>query len=133
MTDGESCPASASSLRGSPVAYASNTPNIADPITVDARWSDEDLARINLTCQLYQRYLKEGAVAPWAIHFGRDCPAPDFASAVNFVQAQTIREARRRRQIFHHGWIVVMQLALIAVCIGASTVWFVRHRYASAI
>ena len=80
MMDGNLCPASSSDLRASPVAYASKTPNIADPLTVDALWPDEpdsraprhtprrrgreDFARIDLACQLYQRYLKEGASSP---------------------------------------------------------------------
>ena len=31
--------------------------------------------------QIYARYVKEGPLVPWATHFGRDCPAPDFSSA----------------------------------------------------
>jgi hypothetical protein len=30
---------------------------------------------------LYRRYVRQGALVPWAAHFGRDCPAPDFAGA----------------------------------------------------
>ncbi len=145
MIDFDNCPASAVTLRASPTAYASKSPSIADPLTLDALWPDEDTARINMTCQLYQRYLKEGAVVPWAAHFGRagsseyatarrdglthNCPEPDFDSAVHFVQAQTIREARRRTQMIHHRWTVLLQLAMVAVCLGASTWWFLRHRF----
>jgi tetratricopeptide (TPR) repeat protein len=132
MTDGKSCPASASSLRSSPTAYASKAPNISNLLTLDVLWPDQNYkstARINLTCQLYQRYLKAGAVVPWATDFGRDCPEPDFDSAVQFVQAQEIHEARRRTQMIHHRWTVLLQLALVAVCLGASTWWFLRHRY----
>ena len=141
MIDFNSCPASAADLRASPTAYASKSPSIADPLSLDALWPDERTARINMTCQLYQRYLKEGAVVPWATHFGRagrseyatamphDCPEPDFDSAIQFVQAQTIREARRRTQMIHHRWTVLLQLALVALCLGASTWWFWRHRY----
>lgn len=32
----------------------------------------------------YQRYIKEGAIVPWADHFGYDCPDPDFAEARHF-------------------------------------------------
>jgi hypothetical protein len=130
MTHTKSCPASASSLLASPVAYGSTTPNIANPLTADVLWLDESNARINLSCQLYQRYLKEGAVVPWATDFGHDCPDPDFDSAIHFVQAQEIRDARRRTQTIHHRWTVLFQLALVAVCLGASTWWFLRHRYA---
>ncbi len=145
MIDFDNCPASAVDLRASPTAYASKSPSIADPLTLDALWPDEDTARINMTCQLYQRYLKEGTVVPWATHFGRagrseyatsrrgglthDCPEPDFDSAIHFVQAQTMREARRHSQIVRHRWIVLMKLALVALCLGASTRWFLRHRY----
>jgi tetratricopeptide (TPR) repeat protein len=129
MIDYKSCPASAAELRASPAAYASETPSMADPLALDVLWPDEDTARINFTCQLYQRYLKGGAVVPLATKFGHDCPEPDFASAVQFVQAQTIREARRHSQIVRHRWTVLLQLALVAVCLGASTWWFLRHRY----
>ena len=141
MIDFNSCPASAASLRASPTAYASKSASIADPLTLDALWPDEHTARINMTCQLYQRYLKEGAVVPWATHFGRagqseyatvmphDCPEPDFDSAVHFVQAQEIHEARRHSQIVRHRWIALLKLALVAVSLGASTWWFLRHRY----
>jgi tetratricopeptide (TPR) repeat protein len=129
MTHTKSCPASASSLLASPVAYGSTSPNIANPLTLDVLWPDESNARINLSCQLYQRYLKEGAVVPLATDFGHDCPDPDFDSAIHFVQAQEIREARRRTEMIHHRWTVLFQLALVAVCLGASTWWFLRHRY----
>ena len=129
MIDYKSCPASAAELRASPAAYGSETPSVANPLTADVQWADGDTARINLTCQLYQRYLKEGAVVPLATDFGHDCPEPDFVSAIHFVQAQEIREARRRTQMIRHRWTVLFQLALIALCLGASTWWFLRHRY----
>jgi hypothetical protein len=129
MIDYKTCPASAADLRASPTAYASETPSIANPLTADVRWADGDTARINFTCQLYQRYLKAGAVVPWATKFGHDCPEPDFDSAIQFVQAQAIHDARRRTQMIHHRWLVLMKLALLAVCLGASTWWFLRHRY----
>ena len=129
IIDDNLCPASSSKLRNSPTAYASNAPTVVDPISVDVRWPDEDLARINLACQLYQRYLKEGTVLPWATRFGRDCPEPDFDSAAQFVQAQTIREARRHSQTIRHRWNVLLKLALVAVVLATSTVWFLRHRY----
>jgi len=50
---------------------------------------------------------------------------------VRVPQTQAIHEARRHRLIIHHRWLVVLRLALVAVLIGASTVWFVRHRYTS--
>ena len=129
VTDGESCPASAGDLRESAVAYASTTARIANPLTVDLLWPDEDTARNNLTCQLYQRYLKEGTVLPWTTHFGRHCPEPDFVSVVNFAQTQAAHEARRHSQIVRHRWTVLMKLALVTLCLGASTWWFLRHRY----
>jgi tetratricopeptide (TPR) repeat protein len=130
MIDGKLCPASAASLRDSATAYGWDQPNIADPLTLDTVWSDERTARINLTCQLYQHYLKEGAVVPWATHFGRHCPDPDFDSAVSFTQRQEIREARRDRQVAHYHRITALKLAAILGCWALATWWFLRHRYA---
>ena len=31
--------------------------------------------------------------------------------------------------MIHHRWTVLFQLALVALCLGASTWWFLRHRY----
>lgn len=129
MMDGGLCPASASDLRALPT-YASDTRQIANPITSHRRWRDEDLARINLACQLYQRYLKEGAVVPWAKYFGRGCPDPDFDSAVTFTQRQEVREAHHASQVAHHRRITAMKLALILAVWAVATWWFVRHRYA---
>jgi len=43
--------------------------------------------------EIYQRYVKAGAHMPWADHFGRSCPKPDFAGAGS--SAQMLRAARR--------------------------------------
>ncbi len=118
MIDGTSCPVSASDLRASPVTYGSK------PLD-----GDYDFEREALTCGMYQRYLKAGAVLPWATHFGRHCPEPDFVSAVHFVEAQEIRDAARHAGMVRHRGIVLLKLALIALCLGASTWWFLRHRY----
>jgi len=130
MIDGKICPAGGTDLRALATAYRSSTPEIADPITVDQRWPDERVARINLACQLYQRYLKEGAVVPWAKYFGRGCPDHDFDSAVTFTQRQEVREARRSARIAHHRRITALKLALILGVWAVATWWFVRHRYA---
>ncbi len=127
IADGTSCPVSASDLRRTRLGSEA-------PVDTSIRKANEwqtgyEPVRVDLTCQLYQRYLKAGAVVPWATKFGHDCPEPDFASAIHFVQVQTIREARRRTQMIHHRWIVSFQLTLIALCLGASTWWFWRHRY----
>jgi hypothetical protein len=126
ITDGTSCPVSASDLRRS--RLGSGAPVDRSIRTANMRYTGYE-AREDLSCRLYQRYLKEGAVVPWATDFGQDCPDPDFDSAIHFVNAQTIREARRHTQMIHHRWIVLLQLALVAVCLGASTWWFLRHRY----
>ena len=126
ITDGTSCPVSASDLRRS-------TLGSVVPVDTSIRKADSRYAgyeeREDLACRLYRRYLKEGAVVPLATDFGHDCPEPDFDNAVHFVQAQEIHEARRRTQMIHHRWTVLFQLALIALCLGASTWWFLRHRY----
>ncbi len=127
IADGTSCPVSASDLRRTRLGSEA-------PVDTSIRKANEwqtgyEPVRVDLTCQLYQRYLKAGAVVPWATKFGHDCPEPDFASAIHFVQVQTIREAHRRTQMIRHRRIVSFQLALIALCLGASTWWFLRHRY----
>ena len=127
ITDGMSCPVSAADLRRSP--FGSETPIDASIRKANALQVGYEPVREALTCQLYQRYLKEGAVVSWAKDFGQNCPDPDFDSAIPFVQEQTIREARRHNQIVRHRWTVLFQLALVAVCLGASTWWFLRHRY----
>jgi hypothetical protein len=127
ITDGMSCPVSAADLRRSP--FGSETPIDASIRKANALQGGYEPVREALTCQLYQRYLKEGAVVSWATDFGQDCPDPDFNSAIPFVQAQTIREARRHSKMIHHRWTVLLQLTLIALCLGASTWWFWRHRY----
>ncbi|HLX06179.1 MAG TPA: hypothetical protein VKR28_11615 [Candidatus Binatus sp.] len=128
ITDGTSCPVSASDLRRSPLG--SEAPLDKSIRLTNARQTGYEPVREDLTCQLYQRYLKAGAVVPWATDFGHDCPEPDFDSAITFVQVQTMREARRRAQTIHRRWTVLFQLTLIALCLGASTWWFWRHRYA---
>ena len=127
ITDGMSCPVSAADLRRSP--FGSETPIDESIREANTRQGGYEPVREALTCQLYQRYLKGGAVVPSATDFGQDCPDPDFDSAIHFVQAQEIREARRRTQMIHHRWTVLFQLALVALCLGASTWWFLRHRY----
>jgi len=137
-----SCPVSALDLRRT--RLGSEAPVDTSIRKANERQIGYEPVRVDLTCQLYQRYLKEGAFVPWASDFGRDgsseyarrrgltynCPDPDFDSAVHFVQAQEIREARRHSQIVRHRWIALMKLALVALCLGASTWWFLRHRYA---
>jgi tetratricopeptide (TPR) repeat protein len=127
ITDGMSCPVSAADLRRSP--FGSETPIDASIRKANALQGEYEPVREGLTCQLYQRYLKAGAVVSWATDFGQSCPDPDFDSAIHFVKAQEIHEARRRSQMIHHRWKVLFQLALIALCLGASTWWFLRHRY----
>lgn len=128
IADGTSCPVSASDLRRTRLGSEA-------PVDKSIRKANEwqtgyEPARVDLTCQLYQRYLKEGAVVPWAKYFGRGCPDPDFDSAVHFVQDQKIREARRDARISHHRRVTALKLALILACWGLGTWWFVRHRYA---
>src|SRR5262249_8211837 len=53
-------------------------------------------------------YVKEGALLPWAAHFGRQCPEPDFAGA-----AETSRRlllARGRHIAGHYWWLASLLL-----------------------
>src|SRR5262249_1988889 len=41
--------------------------------------------------ELYHRYVKEGPRVPWATHFGRNCPEPDFEGAARLKRTLMIR------------------------------------------
>ncbi|HVN63361.1 MAG TPA: hypothetical protein VMT58_01895, partial [Candidatus Binataceae bacterium] len=129
IIDGQSCPESASKLRASPL-YSPKTPISKSEAPQRQWWNapDDAGAQQLLTCQLYQRYLRNGPAVPWAAHFGRLCPDPDFAGAAKFSQMQTERAVLRRHRIFWHRLKVMLNLALVAIVVGAGTIWFMRHR-----
>jgi hypothetical protein len=65
---------------------------------------------------LYRIYVARGAVLPWAAHFGRDCPEPDFDAAARLLWTQPLAQARHavRR---HLGWLGAA-LAMAAIGVG---------------
>ncbi|MGH8779551.1 hypothetical protein [Paraburkholderia sp.] len=74
---------------------------------------------------LYQRYVKEGAAVPFAAHFGRDCPAPDFDAARRFPYVHAWRVTRY--WLHHHLYVPVTALLVGLAGIGG---WFYRRRRA---
>jgi hypothetical protein len=75
-----------------------------------------------IAATLYRRYLKEGPHVPWATHFGRSCPDPDFDSAARLrwrLPLWGIRHAVGRHRYTSLG----MLLAAAALAVG---LW--RHR-----
>jgi len=63
------------------------------------QWTSYDPARGKA---LYRRYVAQGAIVPWATHFGHNCPAPDFSAAVSMERQLMWRSARR--YVSHHRW-----------------------------
>ncbi|MGH7813643.1 MAG: hypothetical protein ACREQI_06530 [Candidatus Binataceae bacterium] len=133
MIDGESCPESAVKLRALPTYRLA-----ASRAGAHRRWErwwgswggEVAVTRQDLTCQLYQRYLKEGAVVPWATHFGRHCPQPDFVEAAHFVQTEAARQVRRRHRAIRHRLLLALELLVPLLLIGAGAVWFLKRRAA---
>jgi hypothetical protein len=74
---------------------------------------------------LYHRYLKQGPHVPWATHFGRNCPEPDFAGATAL---------HRVKFYFHrpyngsfHWWEIGTGVVLLAMA-GAGFLIFIAAR-----
>jgi len=76
---------------------------------------------------LYRRYVKQGPYVPWAAHFGRNCPEPDFAAAVHLARIQPFRNARQVTS--HYRWPI--SLGFVGILSLALT-WLVRRHKASA-
>jgi cellulose synthase operon protein C len=73
---------------------------------------------------IYRRYAAHGPRVPWATHFGRDCPAPNFAGASALQRRQVFRQARHF--VSAHRWPVAgFSIALVAVAFAA---FFLRRR-----
>ncbi len=75
---------------------------------------------------LYQRYVREGAVVPWAVHFGYDCPAPDFDAARFFWWHDTVRRARQFMR-----WHLSLPRLVVALAAGGALLWYARRRRAA--
>jgi hypothetical protein len=76
--------------------------------------------------QLYRRYLKEGPYVPWAPHFGRSCPEPDFDGAARLPRVLLVRNTRHF--VGHHRWEAGLTLAL-AMVPGALAFVGLRRRW----
>ena len=72
---------------------------------------------------LYKRYVREGAHVPWATHFGRDCPAPDFDAAKRFRQDHAVGDIRHF--VSRYRWPMVGFVVVLAI--GAWRVFSPRH------
>ncbi|MEQ5844067.1 hypothetical protein N0A02_31900 [Paraburkholderia acidicola] len=72
---------------------------------------------------IYQRYVKEGAAVPFAAHFGRDCPAPDFRAASRFPYVQAWRATR----YWVHRYLYVPVGVVLLGIVGVGW-WYRRNR-----
>jgi len=64
----------------------------------------------------YRRYTEQGALVPWAAHFARNCPEPDFAGAREHLwqyRANALREA-----LTDYRWPLTALLLLSATLAG---------------
>ncbi|WP_133646627.1 hypothetical protein [Paraburkholderia flava] len=85
-----------------------------------ANFASDDADR---AAALYQRYVKQGAAVPFAAHFGRDCPAPDFSAAARFPYVHAWRITRY--WVHRHLYVPVAVLFIGLAGIGG---WFYRRR-----
>jgi hypothetical protein len=81
-----------------------------------ADWMMSTQGEDKTVAALYRIYVARGVVLPWAAHFGRDCPAPDFDAAARLLWTQPLAQARHavRR---HLGWLGAA-LAVAAIGVG---------------
>jgi hypothetical protein len=86
-------------------------------------WMMSTQGQESTVAALYRIYVARGAAVPWAGHFGRDCPEPDFNDAAHLLWTQPLAQARHavRR---HLAWLGV---GLAALLIGVGW-WFRRQR-----
>ena len=75
---------------------------------------------------IYQRYVQQGAIVPWADHYGHDCPEPDFQAAKHFWLTHALFWSRR--ETIRHWRVLAPVGALLILALG--TVIY-RFRYRS--
>ena len=66
---------------------------------------------------VYIRYLRQGPRVPWAVNFGRECPAPDFAGAAKRLHKERVAYYRHlaRRSLPYVGIAGALLIVLGAV------------------
>ncbi len=69
---------------------------------------------------IYRRYVAQGAMVPFATHFGHSCPAPDFAGAPTTMPRYYLRKAMR-----HGGWLAAGAGVIMG---GLAGMWWWRKR-----
>ncbi|MDG3443696.1 hypothetical protein [Nitrospirillum amazonense] len=106
-----------------------------DPATIeDPYWQsvvrriiERDRQAQGRVAALYQRYLKTGPYQPWAAHFGRACPAPDFDAAAKEWWRAPARQAHHwTRQ--NHREALIGGAAVLAVLVAGTALLLVRRR-----
>ncbi|HEY4318819.1 MAG TPA: hypothetical protein VGN04_14560 [Herbaspirillum sp.] len=76
--------------------------------------------------KLYRRYVKEGALVPFAKDFGAACAEPDFRAAARFPYVQAWRAAGRWLRDHRRGVFIAGAPALLLLAGGA--IWLARRR-----
>jgi hypothetical protein len=87
---------------------------------------DDQEAAHALVRELYHRYLREGPHVSWALHFGRDCPDPDFASAGRLPRTLAVRHARHF--VGRYRWQLGLGFGASVVALGIGVIWFWRRK-----
>ena len=72
---------------------------------------------------IYARYVKDGALVPFASHFGRNCPDPDFAAAPGTQRRFLLRQVRR--WLAGYAGLIASGAAALA---GVGLWWWRRRR-----
>lgn len=112
------------------IATWTNDPaTIEDPYwqSVVRRIIERDKQAQGRVAALYQRYLKTGPYQPWAAHFGRACPAPDFDAAAKEWWQAPARQAHRWIARNHHK-ALIGGAAVLAVLVAGTALLLVRRR-----
>ncbi|HLN25373.1 MAG TPA: hypothetical protein VK558_15485, partial [Patescibacteria group bacterium] len=71
---------------------------------------------------IYHRYVKQGALVPWATHFGHDCPEPDFDAGYGTMRRQAVAT------VHHVGRMLLWPVLGLGLAVGLAVAWRVRTR-----
>jgi cellulose synthase operon protein C len=75
--------------------------------------------------RLYHRYVEQGALVPWALHFGRRCPEPDFDGAPASLRKQIFNELHHLISV--ERWAILAGMIAVAALFGGAWLRFRRR------